>query len=165
MADAVRSHGEIVAGKYRIEEKLGTGGMGYVVGARHVTIGERVAIKILHPDAARDADSVARFFREARMASRIRGDHVVRVLDVGKLEDETPYLVMERLEGVDLSTLIKRDGVLSVRDTVDYVLQACEALAEAHAVGIVHRDVKPSNLFLTRRIDGSPCLKITDPGL
>lgn len=165
MPDKAFSPGDIVAGKYRVEQSIGSGGMGYVLGATHVSLGERVALKILHPAAAADAEAVARFFREARAARRIKGEHVVRVEDVGKLDDGTPYIVMEYLDGHDLASLVEKQGVLPVPTAVDYILQACEALAEAHAVGIVHRDVKPSNLFLTTRIDGSPCIKVLDFGI
>ncbi len=165
MPDTAIAPGDVLAGKYRVEGTLGSGGMGYVVGARHLQLDERVAIKILHPGAARDGEAVARFFREARAASRIKGEHVVRVLDVGSLDDATPFIVMEHLEGSDLANVVERNGPLPVGLAIDYVLQACEALAEAHAVGIVHRDVKPSNLFLTTRIDGTPCVKVLDFGI
>src|SRR5687768_11055552 len=114
MPDKAFSPGDTVAGKYRVEQSIGAGGMGYVLGATHITLGERVALKILHPAAATDGEAVARFFREARSASRIKGDHVVRVKDVGKLDDGTPFIVMEYLDGCDLSTLVERDGVLPV---------------------------------------------------
>ena len=157
--------GDVVAGKYRIESILGEGGMGYVLGARNITLDEPVAIKILKPDAAFDEEAVARFFREARASVRMKGEHVARVLDVGSLDDGTPYMLMELLEGIDLSTLVERQGFLPVQVAVDYVLQICEALAEAHALGIVHRDIKPSNLFLTTGVDGRPCLKVLDFGI
>src|SRR5688500_10550123 len=130
MPDKAFTAGDIVAGKYRVEQAIGSGGMGYVLGATHVSLGERVALKILHPAAAADGEAVARFFREARSARRIKGEHVVRVEDVGKLEDGTPYIVMEYLEGYDLSALVEREGVLPVPTAVEYILQACEALAE-----------------------------------
>ncbi len=157
--------GNVIAGKYRIESVLGEGGMGIVLGARNIKLDEPVAIKVLKPDAASDEEAVARFFREARAAVRMKGVHVAKVMDVGALEDGTPYMLMELLEGADLSTVIERGGPLSVQTAVDYVLQTCEALAEAHALGIVHRDIKPSNLFLTTGVDGSPCVKVLDFGI
>ncbi len=157
--------GDVVGGKYVVEGLLGQGGMGSVFAARRVALEDRVAIKILLEDAAKDPEAVARFLREGRAAARIRGEHVARVLDVGSIEDGTPFLVMEYLEGSDLGSVVERSGPLSVQVAVDYVMQACEALAEAHAQGIVHRDIKPSNLFLTRRPDGSATVKVLDFGI
>ncbi len=157
--------GDVLAGKYRIESVLGEGGMGYVLGARSLALDEPVAIKILKPSAVVDAEAVARFLREARAAVRMKGEHIAKVLDVGALEDGTPYMLMELLQGADLATLVERDGTFSVATAVDYILQTCEALAEAHALGIVHRDIKPSNLFLTTGIEGLPCLKVLDFGI
>ena len=157
--------GDVIAGKYRVERILGEGGMGYVLGARNIALDEPVAIKILKPAAVTDAEAVARFLREARASVRMRGEHVAKVLDVGALGDGTPYMLMELLEGSDLSTVVERAGWLPVQTAVDYVLQICEALAEAHALGIVHRDIKPSNLFLTTGVDGLPCVKVLDFGI
>ncbi|HEX7453380.1 MAG TPA: serine/threonine-protein kinase, partial [Polyangiaceae bacterium] len=100
-----------------------------------------------------------------RAAVKIRGEHVARVIDVGAFENGAPYMVMEHLDGRDLSVLLTERGALSPADAVDAVLQACEALAEAHALGIVHRDLKPANLFLTRRPDGTPSVKVLDFGI
>jgi len=165
MLDLPVAPGEILAGKYRVERVLGEGGHGVVVAAQHLTLGERVAIKVLRPEVAQDHETVTRFVREARAAVRIKGEHVTRVLDVGSLPSGMPFMVMEHLEGADLSTVIEQKGWLPVSTAVDYVLQTCEALAEAHALGIVHRDIKPSNLFLTTRPDGSPCIKVLDFGI
>jgi eukaryotic-like serine/threonine-protein kinase len=165
MSDQARVPGTVLAGKYRVERVLGEGGMGYVLGARNIALDEPVAIKILKSDAVSSAEAVARFFREARAAVRMKGEHVAKVLDVGELEDGTPYMLMELLEGSDLQAVVDRGGVLPTETAVDYVLQACEALAEAHALGIVHRDIKPSNLFLTVGVDGSPCIKVLDFGI
>jgi serine/threonine-protein kinase len=139
--------------------------MGMVVSAMHLHLDERVAIKFLLPEALANAEAVARFGREARAAVKIRSEHVARVTDVGALETGAPYMVMELLRGQDLSDLLRTGGALPVAHAVLYVLQACEALAEAHAVGIVHRDLKPANLFLTSRADGSPCVKVLDFGI
>jgi serine/threonine-protein kinase len=157
--------GHVIAGKYVVERLLGVGGMGVVVAARHVDLDERVAIKMLLPNVPPQADTVARFVREARAAIKIRSEHVVRVLDVGRLETGLPFIVMEYLDGADLGQHVDSSGPLPVDDAVDYVLQACEAIAAAHALGIVHRDLKPANLFLTKAADGEPCVKVLDFGI
>jgi serine/threonine-protein kinase len=157
--------GDVLAGKYRIERVLGVGGMGMVVSAVHLQLDERVAIKFLLPDALANPEAVARFGREARAAVKIKSEHVARVTDVSTLENGSPYMVMEFLRGHDLSAALRDGGAMPVHLAVQYVLQACEALAEAHAVGIVHRDLKPANLFLTSRADGSPCVKVLDFGI
>jgi serine/threonine-protein kinase len=157
--------GQILGGKYRVDRVLGAGGMGMVVLATHLQLDERIAIKFLLPEALANAEAVARFGREAKAAVKIRGEHVARVIDVGTFESGAPYMVMEYLEGQDLSGLIRDKGALPPTDAVDAVLQACEALAEAHALGIVHRDLKPANLFMTRRPDGTPSVKVLDFGI
>lgn len=157
--------GHVLAGKYQVERVLGSGGMGVVVAAKHVHLGERVAIKFLLPNAIKKAEVVQRFEREARAAARIKSEHVARVFDVGRLEDGAPYMVMEFLEGSDLSTILKAKGAVPIEAAVEYVLQACEAIAEAHALGIIHRDLKPANLFVTHRADGSPVVKVIDFGI
>jgi serine/threonine-protein kinase len=159
------SEGDLVADKYRIEKLLGEGGMGYVYSALHEQLGSRVAIKILSPTLCQNDDAVRRFSREARAAVRIQSEHVARVLDVGQLESGAPYMVMEFLSGNDLSHELKERGSLPTHEAVQYVLQACEAVAEAHALGLIHRDLKPANLFLTRRPDGSPFVKVLDFGI
>jgi eukaryotic-like serine/threonine-protein kinase len=155
--------GSILLGKYRVDRVIGVGGMGAVVGARHLQLDERVAIKFLLPEMLQHEEVVQRFLREGRAAIKIRSEHCVRVLDVGKLENSAPYMVMEFLEGQDLGAFRSRQ--LPIHDVVDWVLQASEALAEAHAIGIVHRDLKPANLFLTRRADGTACVKVLDFGI
>ncbi|HEX8796057.1 MAG TPA: serine/threonine-protein kinase [Polyangiaceae bacterium] len=157
--------GDVLAGKYRVERVLGAGAMGVVVAAMHMQLDQRVAIKFLLPDALTSEMAVGRFSREAKAAARIRSEHVVRVLDVSTLEGGEPFMVMEYLEGTDLLQLLGQRGALPVEEAVDYVLQALEALCEAHLAGIVHRDLKPSNMFLARRADGSPVVKILDFGI
>ncbi|WP_437585720.1 protein kinase domain-containing protein [Sorangium sp. So ce1000] len=159
------SVGDVLAEKYEVERVLGEGGMGVVVAARHLLLGERVAIKFLQPQARERADLVARFLREGQVAARIRSEHVTRVYDVGTLARGEPYLVMEYLEGTDLKAVLGARGPLPVDLACDYLLQACDALAEAHALGIIHRDLKPGNLFLTQRADGSPLIKVIDFGI
>ncbi len=157
--------GEIFAEKYRIESVLGLGGMGIVLLAIHIHLEERVAIKLLLPAIATNPEYVSRFLREGRAAIKIRSEHVGRVIDVGKPADGSPYLVMEYLQGTDLSRVIEERGSLPVPVAVDYLLQAGEALAEAHAMGTIHRDLKPGNLFLTKREDGTDCVKVLDFGI
>ena len=157
--------GDILADKYRIESVLGVGGMGIVVSAIHLQLGQRFAIKLIIEQFARHPEAVGRFLREARAAVQIQSEHVARVSDVGTLPNDTPYMVMEYLEGADLGEVIESRGFLSQQEAVDYVLQATEAIAEAHSLGIVHRDLKPANLFLSRRKDGSPLVKVLDFGI
>ncbi|HWL88212.1 MAG TPA: serine/threonine-protein kinase [Polyangiaceae bacterium] len=165
MEGAGANPGELLAGKYRVDQVLGTGGMGVVVSALHVHLQNEVAIKLLRSDRIIPGHSAERLIREARAACKIRSEHVARVFDVGVLEDGSPYIVMERLRGSDLASWIEREGTLSVTAAVDTVLQACEALAEAHVLGIVHRDLKPANLFRTEHMDGSLCIKVLDFGI
>jgi eukaryotic-like serine/threonine-protein kinase len=157
--------GDMLAGKYRVEKVLGEGAMGVVVAAMHVHLGERVALKFLKPELAGNQEVVARFLREAQSAVRIKGEHIARVSDVGTLESGAPYMVMEYLTGSDLGAVIEKRGKLDIPHAVDCVIQACDALAEAHSLGIVHRDLKPSNLFLTARPDGSALVKVLDFGI
>jgi serine/threonine-protein kinase len=158
--------GAILAGKYRVERVLGQGGMGVVVEATQLDLDRRVALKFLR-NAVLPETSVAltRFEREARTVARLRGAHIVQVYDVGKLEHGEPFIVMELLAGEDLSVLLDRELRLSVADAVDYILQSCEAMAEAHVAGVVHRDLKPANLFLTRGPDGRALVKVLDFGI
>ncbi len=158
------SPGDVIAGKYRVDRLIGTGGMGIVVEAYHLHFEERVAIKFLVPQLA-TAESLTRFEREARAAFKIKSEHVARVIDVGKLDGNVPYMVMEFLEGTDLGVMLTDRRAFAIDDAVEYVLQALEAVAEAHVLGIVHRDLKPENLFLTKRTDGTPCVKVLDFGL
>jgi serine/threonine-protein kinase len=157
--------GQILAGKYRIERVLGVGGMGVVVAARHVELDSLVAIKFLLPAMLSNQEAVTRFAREARAAVKIQSEHVARVLDVGTLDNGAPYMVMEFLEGGDLASWLKNSGPLPIEQSVEFVLQACVALADAHGLGIVHRDLKPANLFCVRRSDGQFVIKVIDFGI
>jgi len=159
------SIGEVVAGKYRIDSVIGEGGMGVVLGAFDTSLGRPVAIKFLTPARALNEAAAARFGREARSAASIQSEHVVRVFEVGALPNGAPFIVMEHLKGSDLAQVVDSRGGLPIDEAADLVLQACEALGEAHARGIVHRDLKPQNLFLTARNDGSPCVKVLDFGI
>lgn len=160
--------GDKIAGKYRVERVLGSGGMGVVYAARHEDLGQLFAIKFLRhaPGERRSPDTLAqRFVREARAAAQIQSDHVVRVFDVGTLDNGDAYMVMEHLAGEDLDKLLEAQGALPVEQAVAYVMEALDAVAHAHALGIVHRDLKPSNLFAMDRPDGSKRIKVLDFGI
>jgi eukaryotic-like serine/threonine-protein kinase len=159
------TEGSILAGKYRVDKVLGVGGMGVVVAAHHIQLDDRVAIKFLLPETLGNGDAVMRFAREARAAVKIKSEHVARVTDVGTLENGAPYMVMEYLEGGDLSAWLVEQGRLPVEQAIDLLLQGCEAIAEAHAIGIVHRDLKPANLFVARLPGGVQSVKVLDFGI
>jgi serine/threonine-protein kinase len=156
--------GSRVANKYVVEREIGEGGLGVVVKARHEQLDQAVAIKYLKPYALALPGTVERFVREARLAARIKNDHAVKVQDVDTLPNGIPYMVMEFLEGKDLGQVVA-EGPLPMQEAIEYVLQASEALAEAHAMGIVHRDLKPDNLFLAERPGGARIVKIFDFGI
>ncbi len=158
------SVGSVIGGRFRVDEILGAGGMGIVVAATHTELGHRVAIKLLRDEMVQSPTIVERFLREARSVAGLRTEHVCRVSDVGRLDSGAPYIVMERLDGVDLQRAVAKQALPSTT-AVEYVLQACVALAEAHAAGIIHRDLKPANLFVTRRLDGGPLVKVLDFGI
>jgi eukaryotic-like serine/threonine-protein kinase len=150
-----------IAGKYAVEGVVGSGGMGVVLAARHLELGQPVAIKVLHHDGRTAA---ARFLREAQTCARLSSDYIPRVFDIGRLPGGAPYIVMERLVGADLAR-VAASGPIAVADAVRWVLDACAALADAHAAGVVHRDLKPANLFLTNRSGGEPIVKVLDFGI
>jgi serine/threonine protein kinase len=157
-------HGTIIGSKYQVDKVIGQGGMGVVVAATNMLLGQQVALKFLLPELLNHHGVVERFLREARASARLRSEHVCRVFDVG-MDNNVPYMVMELLEGRDLASIVESSGVPPIAMTVDYVLQACIGLAEAHACRIVHRDLKPSNLFLTKRTDGTSLIKVLDFGI
>src|SRR5258706_7062920 len=128
--------GGLWAGKFRVERLLGSGGMGVVVEATHVTLKDRVALKFLRTPKFADQTPITRFLREAQAAARIKSPHVARVLDVGTLDDGSPYIVMEFLEGTDLGSILDRERVLPVEQAITYALQTCEALAAAHTSNV-----------------------------
>jgi eukaryotic-like serine/threonine-protein kinase len=155
--------GAVLAGKYRVDRVLGQGGMGVVVQATHLQLHQPVAMKFLLPEVLTNPQIVQRFLREAQAAVRLKSEHVARVIDVGMLEEGAPYIVFEYLDGTDLARLPRQ--TLTIGQIVDLMLQTCEALAEAHALGIVHRDIKPANLFVTHRPGGAQLLKVLDFGI
>jgi serine/threonine protein kinase len=158
--------GQVIANKYQVEGVLGEGGMGIVVSAWHLGLEQRVAIKLLLSHMRQtDSSALERFQREARAAARIRSEHVCRVLDTGHLEDGTPFLVMEYLEGADLADELVRRGRFEIAEAVRYVREACLALQQAHQAGVIHRDLKPANLYLVNKQDGGRMIKVLDFGV
>ena len=157
--------GQVLAGKYKVEDVLGVGGMGVVVAARHLQLDQVVALKFLLPEAIANPEALGRFEREARNAARLRSEHVARIIDVGTLEGGAPYIVMEFLQGSDLAGVLAQQRALPIPVAVDFILQTCDAIAEAHALGIIHRDLKPQNLFVTRRHDNTSLVKVLDFGI
>lgn len=158
-------NGQIINGKYRIERQIGKGGMGIVLAATHLQLEHLVAIKVMRRDLVVDDKALDRLLMEARSAARIRSEHVARVLDVGTLENGSPFIVMEYLEGENLADLLDREGALDVGQAASFLMQCCLALAEVHVAEMVHRDLKPGNLFIARLPDGSPTVKIVDFGI
>jgi serine/threonine protein kinase len=156
--------GDVIDGQYALDRLVAIGEMATVFRADHLSLGRPVALKVLASKFFDNATVVAQFFQEGRATAQLRGPHSVEVLDAGTAAGGLPYLVMEWLEGSDLSEVLA-SGRLGVATAVDYVLQACEALTEAHAYGIVHRDLKPSNLFVTTGSDGQPLVKLLDFGI
>jgi serine/threonine protein kinase len=153
----------LIAGKYRVTRVLGEGRTCLVVEAENVTLPKRVAIKILRPDLARSPDEVSWFLRRARFSGMlVESEHVTGVVDLGALDDGAPFIVMELLEGATLAKVLETGGPLSIEDAVGAVLQVCELMAQAHARGVVHCDLQPGKLFLTRRADGTPLVKVLD---
>ena len=159
--------GTTICSRYKVERILGRGGMGAVYAVRHVNTGEMLALKVLNPALASNAQAVERFRTEARAPVRIGTDHVVRVVDADVSPElgDVPILVMELLDGRDLGTELKRRGAIPAGEVVLYLRQVARALDKAHALGIIHRDLKPANLYLTQRDDGTPLVKILDFGI
>ena len=153
--------GDMLGGKYRIDALLGTGGMGTVLRGTHMELGRSVAIKIMHAELLAASDAGRRFSREARASAAIESHHAVRILDIDRLPTGVPYMVMEYLEGKDLHQVLTDEGPLTVGRVIDYVMQASDAIGEAHSRGIIHRDLKPHNLFLTQ----DDVVKVVDFGL
>jgi serine/threonine-protein kinase len=157
--------GQILAGKYRADRVIGSGAMGVLVGARHLSLDQTVAIKVMRQVAETNDEARQRFLREAKATAKVKSPHVARIFDVGQLETGELYIAMEFLDGVDLGRLLHEGGALSVVDAVSYIHQGLAGLGDAHDQGIVHRDLKPENLFRTRSRDGAPLIKVLDFGL
>lgn len=165
MPKAPVAPGQLIGDRYLIGELIGEGGMGVVCEATHIALGVSVAVKLIRPQFRHDHEFVQRFLNEARRAALLKSEHVARVHDVGQLASGEPYLVMERLMGVALDKYLTESGPLAAPDAVGLILQVCDGLAEAHALGVVHRDVKPGNLFLVRLPNGRINVKILDFGI
>lgn len=159
--------GLVIAGRYRIERRLGAGGMGSVYLVQHVHTEERLALKVLHKAVIADSNSLERFRREARTPAKIDSEYVVRVTDADAAAElgGAPFLVMEYLRGQDIDQRIEAGGAFAPATTVHLLRQAARALDKAHGLGIVHRDLKPENLFVVEREDGSLVTKILDFGI
>lgn len=157
--------GQLISGRYRVLDTIGTGGMGQVYLAEHVAIQKRVALKVLHPEYSSKHEIVERFRQEAISASRIKHPNVLEIFDYGELENGCSFIVMELLEGRDLGHALEKDGPLSPPAAVEVLLQICRALEAAHTSGVVHRDLKPDNVFLQKQEDGAALVKIVDFGI
>ena len=159
--------GRVVASRYRIERRLGQGGMGAVYEVEHQVTGQRLALKVLDAKLAKDTVMLERFRRESRAPARIDSDHVVKVTDADVAPElgGAPFLVMELLRGESFDQLLDRRGSLPPKEALVYLSQIARALDRAHAIGIIHRDIKPENLFLTERDDGTPLVKLLDFGI
>lgn len=157
--------GRTIAGKYRVDHRIGAGGMGEVYRGEHLALHMPIAIKVLHHNRAADQEVVRRFYREARASAQLNHPHVVRVLDFGNEGDMLPYLVMEWLEGMTLQAYLKQfESMMPLKEVCDSMLQILSAFEAAHAHGIIHRDVKPENMFVTN-VAGVQTIKILDFGL
>ena len=157
--------GDIIAGKYRVEGTLGSGGMAVVLSATQLDLDRLVAIKVMRAELTQVPGAVQRLLLEAKLTARFRSEHICKVLDVGTLGSGAPYVVMEHLEGSDLNGLLVERGRFDVVTAVDLILQACEGIAEAHAADVIHRDLKPENLFVTNLLDDPPTVKVLDFGI
>jgi serine/threonine-protein kinase len=158
--------GQVVAGKFRLDAVIGRGGMGSVWSATHVGLGHRLALKLIAREYVRSPEALRRFDAEAKAAARLQSRHVVQVFDNGTLDDGTPFIAMELLSGENVSDRIEHGGPVSLADTVEIMAQCCKALGRAHAAGIVHRDIKPDNIFLAREADDDhDVAKILDFGV
>jgi serine/threonine-protein kinase len=165
MSGQTLSEGELVSDRYRVGPIIGSGGMGIVYQAQHIELGTSVALKVIRPDIARNGSVWRRFAREARVLGALQNQHVVRVHDAGTLESGLRYLAMELLVGTDLRHLLHSEGALQIDRAADYVRQVCSALGDAHRLNIIHRDVKPENIFLAQHQAGPPMIKLLDFGV
>src|SRR5512137_1347777 len=157
--------GRVLGDRYRIISRLGQGGMGSIYLAEHVTLGKRMAVKVLRPEYSRDEELLDRFQHEARAASQIGQENIVEVFDFGHTPEGEAYFVMEALDGESLAKILHRDGPMTVGRALPIFLQICRALGAAHQRGIVHRDLKPENVFILRRTDGTDFVKVLDFGI
>jgi serine/threonine protein kinase len=164
-AAPMRLIGQTIGGKYVVRSILGEGGMGTVFEAEHLALGRFVAVKILHATQATKRDAVRRFQQEARAAAAIGHPNICNVIDLGSLNDGSPYIVMEKLVGETLADRIASEGGLPFEDVIDILVQVLSGLVAAHEQHIVHRDIKPENVFLTTRVGCMPLVKLLDFGV
>ena len=157
--------GDVVAGRYRVVRVLASGGMGVVVEALHEQLKSKVALKFLHEHVLEHEHAKARFLREAMLAAKMNTEHIARLFDVGTLENGAPFVVMELLEGQDAAAYAKANAPLPIAEAAEIVAQACDAMVHAHALAVIHRDLKPHNLFITRRDNGTMLVKVLDFGV
>jgi serine/threonine-protein kinase len=157
--------GALVAGTYRVDRVLDSGSMHTAMLATNLQKGQRVALKVLRPEAARRTEVATRFLREARAAERIQGEHAARVIEVGTLESGAPFMATEYLEGTDLARFLRGRGPLPFPELIELGLQLCEALAEAHSAGVVHKNLEPAKLILTTRADHTTLVKVLSFGI
>jgi serine/threonine protein kinase len=163
--DGSIARGTLLPGGLQVERTIGRGAVGVVLSVTEEATGRRYAVKMLSAESALEPEQRGRLRREAQAVSRLTSEHVAQLFDVRELDDGTPFLVMEYLEGCGLDDVIAQSGPLPANAAVGYILEALDALSEAHALGLVHRDVKPSNMFLTRSRTGRPAVKLLDFGL
>lgn len=156
--------GRVIASRYELERPLARGGMGSVWVARHLQLESTVAIKFIEPQLSHLSEARGRFEREAKVAAQLQGPNLVQIHDYG-VEDDTPYMVMEYLQGEDLCARMNREKQLSLAATADIVSQVVKVLQRAHEAGIVHRDLKPGNIFLVRGEEDDEIVKVLDFGL
>lgn len=157
--------GQIIGGRYRLTKLLGEGGMGEVYAAEHIHITKKVAVKLLHPEINSNPEALIRFRQEAQSASSIGHDNIVTIDDFGTMDDNRVYLCMEFLQGESLAEAMQAPGGIGIARTLNIMIQVCDGLSAAHSKGIIHRDMKPENVFLTRRSDDSELVKILDFGI
>jgi hypothetical protein len=164
-ASALVAPGAIVAGKYRLDVVIGEGGMGAVWSATHTGLGQAVAIKFISNEFVTSPEALRRFDAEAKAAAQLRSRHVVQVFDNGTLEDGTPYIAMELLRGENVYARVHRAGPVPIREAIEILSQCCKALGRAHAAGIIHRDIKPDNIFLAQTDEDGILVKVLDFGI
>jgi eukaryotic-like serine/threonine-protein kinase len=161
----LRLLGKTIGSKYVVQKAIGEGGMGTVFEAEHVALGRAVAVKVLHATQVANKDSIRRFQQEARAAAAIGHPNICGVIDLGTLDDGSPYIVMERLVGETLADRIASEAGMAFEDVIDVLVQVLSGLVAAHEQGIVHRDIKPENIFLTKRVGCPPLVKVLDFGV
>ncbi|MDF3066669.1 MAG: Protein kinase [Polyangiaceae bacterium] len=157
--------GQVIAGTYKLTRYIASGGSGHVFEAAHVRLGKAFAVKLLRAELDTHRKVAHRFRREAQTIAGLKSEYVVGVVDCGELEDRTPYVVMELLEGEDLRSLLEREGSLPARRALHLMMDACLGLSVVHRAGLVHRDLKPENLFVARRETGEDWCKVLDFGI